>query len=305
MNFLQQCSVWQIHHTFSVWLKLCSWCPCLNISVQGGLQTKGTYHLFAFSSKGLTHIQSSNCVLHAALDITDTFSPPSVLHSGAIESLTIHSHTHCTSVFEQACVNMCCSVTSSSPHLPVTGSGVFETAAQAVNSVSDELPGEVVLHSSAHMHLFLLNSYAEIKIFWTPVCTMLLDWPDTVSGENVIHLLKVGRAVHHHLLLHRDLNGHTGQHALNEPCPVETLENKRQEIYFEHVSFCWMWLKYPMVKYASHDFTWSAPSCFPNYFKKVGEVHSNNTIASVAKLNLYRFKFKIVKDLFLYIWAME
>lgn len=47
---------------------------------------------------------------------------------------------------------MCCSVTPCSTHLPVTGSGVFETAAQAVDSVSDELPGEVVLNSPANVH---------------------------------------------------------------------------------------------------------------------------------------------------------
>lgn len=35
-------------------------------------------------------------------------------------------------------------------HLSVACSGVFEATTQAVNSVDDQLPGEVVLHRSAH-----------------------------------------------------------------------------------------------------------------------------------------------------------
>lgn len=54
----------------------------------------------------------------------------------------------------------------------------------------------------------------------------LVGQPDAVFGKNFVHLLKVRRAVHHHLLLQQDLDGHAGQHALNKPRPVETLENK-------------------------------------------------------------------------------
>lgn len=52
------------------------------------------------------------------------------------------------------------------------------------------------------------------------------DWPDTVSGENIVHLLKIGRAIHDHLLVQLDINGHTRQHTLNKSCPVETLQDK-------------------------------------------------------------------------------
>lgn len=39
-------------------------------------------------------------------------------------------------------------------NLFVSRSGIFKAAAQAVNSVNDELPGEVVLHSSAKINSF-------------------------------------------------------------------------------------------------------------------------------------------------------
>lgn len=60
---------------------------------------------------------------------------------------------------------------------------------------------------------------------------IIMGWPDTVFGENVIHLFKVGRAVDHHLLLYMNLNGDAGQHTLYKSSPVKTLESKRQQTF--------------------------------------------------------------------------
>lgn len=48
-----------------------------------------------------------------------------------------------------------------------------------------------------------------------------------MSGKNVVHLLQVGGAVHHHLLVLLDLNGNAGQNALNESGPVKSLEKQK------------------------------------------------------------------------------
>lgn len=60
---------------------------------------------------------------------------------------------------------------------------------------------------------------------------MLLDRPDAVSGENIIHLLEIRRAVHHHLLVQLDVDGHTRQHAVDKPRPVKTLQKQTLYIF--------------------------------------------------------------------------
>lgn len=51
----------------------------------------------------------------------------------------------------------------------------------------------------------------------------LWDQPDAVLGKNLVHLLKVRGAVHHHLFLQLDVDGDTGEHSLNESRPVKSL----------------------------------------------------------------------------------
>ena len=85
-------------------------------------------------------------------------------------------------------------------YLPITGSGIFETATQAVESVNDELPNEVILHGSGRMHLLLSAVGNFHASFFLRIMT-LVSQPDTVFGENFVHLVKVRRAVHHYLLL--------------------------------------------------------------------------------------------------------
>lgn len=65
--------------------------------------------------------------------------------------------------------------------------------------------------------------YTAFNVFSAYLSKTLLDRPDTVFGKNLIHLLKVRRAVHHHLLLLLDVDGNTGQHSLNKSCPVKSL----------------------------------------------------------------------------------
>ena len=47
-----------------------------------------------------------------------------------------------------------------------------------------------------------------------------------MSGENLVHLLQVGRAVDHHLLLLLDFNRHAGHDASHKPSPVKTLQTR-------------------------------------------------------------------------------
>lgn len=115
-------------------------------------------------------------------------------------------------------------------YLPITGSGVFETAAQAIHSVKDQLPDEVVLYCPANTNpLSLCAGWLAFLFFSSALIHRVLwHWPDAVLGKNLVHLLKVRGAVHHHLLLQLDVDGDAGKHSLNESRPVESLWNTRE-----------------------------------------------------------------------------
>lgn len=84
--------------------------------------------------------------------ILATMRPPRWSHRASDHThIDRQTCTHCDFVFKED--NVIMFPTEFSSDLPVTSSGIFESAAQAVNSVNDELPGEVVLHSSADIRL--------------------------------------------------------------------------------------------------------------------------------------------------------
>lgn len=125
---------------------------------RGGLQTtKDSPFVCSLQQRSHAHtehrLHSPCCPGHNG-HILATKRPPQWSHRESDHTHTQWQKTHCNSGFERAHFNavMLCYCVSS--HLSVTGPGIFETATQAVNSVDDELPGEVVLHSSADISGF-------------------------------------------------------------------------------------------------------------------------------------------------------